>query len=86
VANTEQSQYRKETGRAGEWYLHGLWNESLGLNPEFATGRLCHLGQVTYFSMTSFLINKMSTYLIGLDRKCLKLDLADNRTFTVPRR
>ena len=47
--------------------MHGLWNESLGLNPEFATGCLCHLGQVTYFSMTSFLINKMSTYLIGLD-------------------
>ena len=54
-----------------------LWKESLGLN---------HLGQVTYFSMTSFLINMMSTYLIGLDRKCLKLDLADNRIFTVPRR
>ena len=64
----------------------GLWKESLGLNPESATGCTCHLGQVTYFSMTSYLINMMSTYLIGLDRKYLKLDLADNRIFTVPRR
>lgn len=41
-------------GRAGEGYMHGLWNRTLGLNPESATDWMCHLGQVTYFSMTQF--------------------------------
>lgn len=82
----EQSQCGRGRGRAGEGYVHGLRSESLGLSPGSATGWMCHLGRVTYFLMTSLLINKMSTYLIGLDRKCLKLDLADNRIFTVPGR
>ena len=44
--------------------MRGLRNESLGLSPDSATGWMCHLGRVTYFSMTSLLINEYLSHRV----------------------